>query len=170
MTPEFADVGDTGGRAVGGRCSRESGTVMLLVIGLVAIAVALIAVVTDVSSLWLSRRALNDAADAAALAAAQAVDFAAVYGGQTRRTSDGVDVLPLDRNQVRARALRYVKDAHLATSFSHFQVISVRTDGDSVVVVFRARSKPPFMSVLADLTTSDGVDITVEAHARLALG
>ncbi len=170
MTSRLADESDTGIRGSEDRRSGESGTVMLLVIGLVAITVALIAVVTDVSSLWLTRRSLNDAADAAALAAAQAVDLAAVYGGQTRHTSDGVDVLPLDRNQVRARVMRYVKDARLATSFSHFQVISVRSDGDSVVVVFKARSKPPFMSMLADLTASDGVDITVEAHARLALG
>ncbi len=169
MTPRLADEVRTRICGSAARRSGESGTVMLLALGMVAITVALIAVVTDVSSLWLSRRALNDAADAAALAAAQAVDLAAVYGGQTTHTSDGVDVLPLDRNQVSTRVLRYVKDVRLATVFSHFQVISVRSDGDSVVVVFKARSKPPFMSVLADLTASDGVDIIAEAHARLAL-
>ena len=157
------------------RPTGDSGTVMLLVIGLVAIAVSLVAVVTDVSSLWLTRRSLGDAADAAAIAAAQAVDLAAVYGGRTNTTRDGVAVLPLDRNQVRARVLRYVKDAKLSSSFNHFQVMSVRTDGNTVVVVLKARARPPFMSVLTDLTpsdgaSSDGVEITVEAHARLALG
>ena len=156
--------------------SRESGTVMLLVIGLVAVLVATIAVVTDVSSLWLTRRSLHDGADAAAIAAAQAVDLDAVYRGATPRTRDGVAVLPLDPGQVRARVMRYVKDARLTTAFSHLQVVSVRSDGDSVVVVLRARAKPPFMSMLSGIAesgdgrSSDGVDITVEARARLALG
>jgi len=157
------------------RPTGDSGTVMLLVIGLVAIAVSLIAVVTDVSSLWLTRRSLGDAADAAAIAAAQAVDLDAVYGGTTKTARDGVAVLPLDRTQVRTRVMRYVRDAKLASSFSHFQVMSVRTDGDSVVVVLKARARPPFMSMLSDFASSDGapsdgVDISVEAHARLALG
>lgn len=57
----------------------DEGTVLLLIIGLVTIAALLVAVVTDISALYLERRALVAAVDGAALAGAQAVDEELVY-------------------------------------------------------------------------------------------
>jgi Putative Flp pilus-assembly TadE/G-like len=59
----------------------DTGSILPLVIGYVAIAAVLITVGIDVSKVFLAQRALDSSADAAALAAAQGVDTAAVYDG-----------------------------------------------------------------------------------------
>jgi uncharacterized membrane protein len=63
---------------------------MLLTIGYVVLILGLVAVVLDVSSVLLARRALAATCDGAALAAAQAVDTTALYTG-----GGGDEVLPL---------------------------------------------------------------------------
>src|SRR4029079_11288369 len=57
----------------------DDGSLTLLVIGYTLIAAVLSVVGVDVSKVFLAQRALSSAADAAALAGAQAVDRTAVY-------------------------------------------------------------------------------------------
>ena len=59
----------------------DEGTILLLTIGYVVLILALVAVVVDVSSVYLARRALAADCDGAALAAAQSVDADALYRG-----------------------------------------------------------------------------------------
>ena len=58
---------------------RDEGSVMLLGIILVTICILALAIVVDVSSLFLQRRNLAAIADASALAGAQAIDLNAYY-------------------------------------------------------------------------------------------
>lgn len=69
------------------RPARDDGTILMLTLGFLLVTAMLAIVVTDVSAVFLARRSVASAADAAALAAAQRVDEQAVY-------TDGA---PLDR-------------------------------------------------------------------------
>jgi uncharacterized membrane protein len=68
----------------------EDGTILLLTLGYVVVVLALVAVVVDVSAVFLARRALASDCDGAALAAAQSVDTAVLY-----RQSSPTAQLPL---------------------------------------------------------------------------
>ena len=57
----------------------DSGTILLLTLGYVVIALGLVAVVIDASAVFLARRALASACDGASLAGAQSVDVPGVY-------------------------------------------------------------------------------------------
>lgn len=58
---------------------QDRGSIILLTLGYLMIAAMLAVVVTDVSAVYLARRAVASAADGAALAAAQRIDENAVY-------------------------------------------------------------------------------------------
>jgi uncharacterized membrane protein len=76
---------EPGGPARPGRPSRRAGddrgTILVLTLGYLMIAIMLALVVTDVSAVYLARRALAADADGAALAAASQIDQRAVYSG-----------------------------------------------------------------------------------------
>ena len=74
----------------------DSGTILVLVLGFTAVLLMLVAVVINVSSGVLAKRALASAADGAAVSAAQELDLAALYAGG--RSSGSI---PLRRAQVR---------------------------------------------------------------------
>ena len=80
---------------------------MLLTIGLSAVLLLLVAVVVDLSSVVLSRRALASAADGAAVAASQQPDRSAVSEGLGAR-------LPLSEADVQDVVRRYAADARAA--------------------------------------------------------
>jgi Flp pilus assembly protein TadG len=73
---------------------REEGSILILAIGFLVIAMLLVWAVLDASAVFLDRRDLADAADGAALDAAQEVDLDAIYAHGV-----GVD-LPLDPTAV----------------------------------------------------------------------
>nr|WP_242606564.1 pilus assembly protein TadG-related protein [Protofrankia symbiont of Coriaria ruscifolia] len=83
---------------------QDDGTILVLTLGYVLVALMLAIVVTDVSTVYLARRSLASAADGAALAAAQSVDETAIY------TSTGnLQRLPLA--EVAAIVAQYQSDA-----------------------------------------------------------
>lgn len=155
--------------AVRGRDDR--GQLTLLVIGFVALAATLVVVGVDVSKVFLARRALASAADAAALSAAEAVDRDAIY------TGGGVgcgQLLPVDP----ARAATLV-DAVLTDDVDDLRAAVRRldrpvttVDGGVVTVALSGRVAVPFGHVLALLVPghADGtVAVGVTAHARSPL-
>jgi len=81
----------------------EGGTILLLTLGYVVIALGLVAVVVDASAVFLARRALASACDGASLAGAQSVDVPGVYHGAASTT------LPLA--QVQGAVARYQAEA-----------------------------------------------------------
>ena len=140
-----------------GRSPAERGSVLVLVAGLVAVAMLLVAVVTDVSTLFLDQRSLSATADGAASRAAQAVLAAGVYG-----QAPDAPALPVST----AAAVRAVED-YLGTRMadaSPVRIVDVRSDGVTVTVVLAAEAKLPFSRwVSAD---PSGVEITAQARAQ----
>lgn len=118
----------------------ETGSVMMLIIGLVPIVFGLIAVGTDAAVLFTARRSLGADADAAALAGAQAADFESLYTGHKSAT------LALDcarsRRLVEARFSGERGNPRAAAA----HVESMTCDGRSVTVTLRSTTRLPFAS------------------------
>jgi uncharacterized membrane protein len=74
-----------------GHTPADGGTILMLTLGFLLVAVMLAIVVTDVSAVYLARRSVASAADGAALAAAQRLDEQAIYTG----SATSKDQLPL---------------------------------------------------------------------------
>jgi Flp pilus assembly protein TadG len=141
--------------------SGDEGQLLLLVLAYTVIAGLLVTVVVDVSQVFLYRRSLLAAADAAALAAANAPDLGRVYTGLG-------DDLPLRRREASAAVERYAADAELDDRFAQFDVRSVGTDGVRVTVSFHAAAPLPFVGIVARRFT-DGYPVTATATARSPL-
>lgn len=108
----------TGRRAPAG----DDGALTLLVIGFTFVAALMVIVTTSVSAVFLARRELASAVDAAAVAAAQQVDTDVLY----RRTANAR--LPLSQDA----ADRIV--AELAAHYPAVDFARPEVDGDLVVV------------------------------------
>ena len=138
----------------------DAGSVLPLVIGVVVIVVALVTVVTDVSVLFLHRRALQATVDGAALAGAQGVDAAAVYAGGARGD------LRLDPVRARADVRAFVRAAPAARALPGFRIAAVRVQAATVTVTASSVASPPFLAFL----TGHGVTVVAEASARTTVG
>lgn len=134
---------------------RDEGSVMLLGIILVTICILALAVVVDVSSLFLQRRNLTAIADASALAGAQAIDLSAYYerGASEATALDAVIVTRVVRANIAA-----VASADALRGVRLEQVVS---DGESVRVHLSAPVVVPFLGAIL------GERAEVIASARL---
>jgi uncharacterized membrane protein len=112
----------------------EEGTILLLTLGCLVIALMLVVVVVDASAVFLARRSLASEADGASIAAAQAVSKPLVY------TKGAGARLPLA--EVQAEVARYAADGDLSASVEH------TADGDTVVVTGRRGVTLPFVGAL----------------------
>jgi uncharacterized membrane protein len=122
---------------------------MLLVFGGVALALALMAVVANLSALYIARRNLVSAADGAAVAAAQRIDLAAFYQG-----SGPSDAVPIDLAAAQSEL------ADVLPAGVRLRAVRLVDGGGTVVVELVRRTRVPF-----DLFGA--VDpVTVEATAR----
>lgn len=151
------------------RNNEETGQLTLLVIGFVTIAAVLVTVGVDVSKLFLARRALSSAADAAALDAAQSVDRTTLY-------RDGVrcgELLPLDPDGAARAADVAAADAadDLRHAFATLDAPLTTTDGGRVTVTWHGEVVLPFRRVMALLLPGSagrvGVDATAHAESPL---
>lgn len=140
------------------RAAGDDGTVLPLVIGAAAIVLTLVTVVTDVSALWLQRRALQSTVDGAALAGAQAVDLPSVYAG------GAVGDLRLDPRAARTAVRTYV--GGVPTTLRSLRVTSVVTTRTTVSVRATAVARLPFLSLLS----GRGITVVAEATAANAAG
>jgi uncharacterized membrane protein len=133
----------------------DRGSVMLL--GLGAIGVCLLAVVTgiDASAAFLQRRALVALADAAALAGAQALDEDAYY----RQGASAATTLSPDGVRVRVR--EFLARPQLS-DIEGLVLDEVTSDGHNVMVSVSAPLSLPFLGSLAT------EPVRVQSHARLA--
>ncbi len=136
----------------------DRGSVLPLVIGAVVIVLTLVTVVTDVSTLWLQRRALQATVDGAALAGAQAVDLPSVYAGGAHGD------LRLDPRAARTAVTSYVRV--VPTTLRSLRVSSVAVTGTTVTVRATALAAPPFLSLL----TGRGITVVAEATAANSAG
>ena len=134
---------------------------LLLILGLVVVAALLVAVVTDVSALYLERRELVAAADGAALAGAQAVDEAWVY----RNGLPPSGPVPLDATAAERAARDYLADAGVLGPRTNVTISSSPTSV-SVAIVTRIEL-PVASSVTAG--TSGTAAVSASAMARTAV-
>ncbi|MCA1825173.1 MAG: pilus assembly protein TadG-related protein [Frankia sp.] len=121
------------------RRPRDDGQLTLLVIGFVAIAGLLLAVIVDASAVFLARRNLSSALDGAALAGAQSVDLQRYYAGAAETA------LPLDETAVAEQVHSYVA-AH-APDIA-LDEVRVANDGTTVVVAGHVVVRLPLAPVL----------------------
>ncbi|WP_218566414.1 pilus assembly protein TadG-related protein [Vallicoccus soli] len=128
----------------------------VLVLGLVLVLVALVTVVVDVSAVFIAQRSLSGAADAAAVAAAGAVDEDAVYRG----TAGGA-TLPL--GDVRSAVVEQVTAAGVGQRFPGLAV-DAASDGTTATVVLAADVPLPFVGVVAP-DASWRVEVTASARS-----
>lgn len=147
----------------------DDGQLTLLVIGFAAIAALLVVVAIDVSKVFLARRALASAADAAALAAAQAVDKDAVYRGG--HGCGGLLPVDADRATAYADGALADDDADLRQTFARLDAARTDVDDGTVSVHLSGEVAVPFGGVLALLARrADGrVHVAVTAHAQSSL-
>lgn len=130
----------------------DSGTALLLTIGFAVLALALILVCADATSLYLAHKRADAAADAAALAGADGFEVEVVGGAAVARLTD---------SEVRRQA------AALLDEIGGAELVSASTpDGISARVTVRLRWRPPVLS----LFVPDGVTIDATATTRTALG
>jgi uncharacterized membrane protein len=149
--------------------ARDDGSLPLLVIGYTFIAAVLIVVGVDVSKVFLAQRSLSSAADAAALAGAQAVDRAAIYRGAADCSS-----LPVDAPTATTAAGASLDDAGdgLRQTFAALSDPDVQVDGDTVRVRLHGEVSVPFGRVLALLLPEHPggrIGVTADAAATTAM-
>jgi hypothetical protein len=150
------------------RC--DGGQLTVLIIGYVAIAAVLIVVGVDVSKVFLARRALSSAADAAALAAAQGVDKAAIYRG----AGGCGGLLPLEPEVATSYAESSLNDSRgsLRQTFATLDAPETGVQAGTVSVHLSGQVAVPFGRILALLVAGhdDGrVRVDVVAHAQSPL-
>jgi uncharacterized membrane protein len=137
----------------------DEGTVLLLIVGLVTLAAILVAVVTDVSALYLERRKLVAAADGAALAGAQEVNEARIYTGGLPDAGS----VPLDPDAAKAAVLAYVEDSGLDVG-----QVTVDTTTTTVSVRISSEYRLPIASKVT-IGTTGSTTVSATATARTAV-
>jgi uncharacterized membrane protein len=147
----------------------DEGSLTLLVIGYTLIAAVLIVVGVDASKVFLAQRALSSAADAAALAGAQAVDRASIYADGTSCAG-----LPVDASSAQVAVDESVREAaeSLRATFVSLAAPNVGVEGGAVEVRLRGQVTVPLGGVLAMLLPDhpDGhVEVAATSAATSAL-
>jgi Flp pilus assembly protein TadG len=112
----------------------ERGQTTVLVLGMALLAFAVAGLAVDGTRAWLYRRALQNAADGAALAGASELDRGAYY-------ASGGEGVVVDESASRRLALRW-----LAARVTDARA-SVRTSPDRVTVEMRGRVATTFLSL-----------------------
>lgn len=134
----------------------------VLIIGMAVAAILLIVVTLAVTSVAIARTRLIDAADGAALAAANAFD-ASTYA------SDGIQgAVPVSDATVQAAAADHVAGLPLPHGFAGWWIGpgTGSPDQRTAVVVLTGRVQVPFAAAVGSDAT---IALTVESRARAAL-
>ena len=139
------------------RLGGEEGSILPLIFGFFAIALALVLVVTSATALYLERSRLYTLADGAALAGADsfAVDATGV-------DTDGELRPQLDGGRVKAAASDYLAAATVGRRTPVILVDAGTPDGRSARVHLAEDWRPPLLSVFVP----HGVHLEVEGDAR----
>lgn len=135
----------------------DEGSVLLLGIGLAAVCLLALAVVTDAASVFLQRSELQARADAAVLSGAQGIDIPAYYEkGATQGTT-------LDPRTARERAIRALSAQQDLDPIDDFSIDSVNASPTAVTVSVSAPLRLEFFGGV--ITARVGA----ESSARLDL-
>ena len=141
----------------------ETGQVTLLVLGFTVVAILLICGTVAVTSVQLSRMRLLDAADGAALDAADSLDLGAYQGGLG-------DAVAVSDSTVRETASAYLAERPRPASLLRWELApgTGSPDGETAVVRLTGQAHLPLVGELLD-ALGGSVTITVESRARSEL-
>ncbi len=143
-----------------GRAARDDGQVLVLVIGVVLVALALVTAVVSATGVHLDRTRLVTLADGAALAAADSLAEDLYY------TADGPDVPVLLTDESVSRAVADYVARHAPAGLGPVAVLDASTpDGRSVQVRLGAVVRPVLVSVVT-APWSDGIALEAASSAR----
>jgi len=151
-------------RRWGRRVQPEGGQISLLILGFTVIALMLIVGGVDVTAVQLARTRLLDAADAAALDAADALDNGSAYDQGLRLA------IPITDGSVLQSATQYLAVEPLPHGISAWVLTDGTGSPDGQTAVIRLRGAvdiPIAASVLASFGGS--VTVTVQSRARSGL-
>ena len=132
------------------RC--DSGQVSVMIIGFFILVTMLMAVVIDASAAYLRRTSMNNVADGAALAAADAVQGEQVYTSGLDRDA------PIDATVARAYVATYLADSGALADYPGLRW-HVEPDGDEI----RVRVRAPLDLPLRVAGWGDDVSVAGEA-------
>ena len=139
--------------------SKDDGSILVMALGLLVIAVLCIVTALNVATAWTGRNELDRIADGAALAGAQGVDAEAVY-----RNSLGTS-LPLSRSAVETKVHAFVTRAQHSGLVSVIQVSSIQVQAATVQVTLNSRVSLPF----GYLAPASMATVTSRARATMLL-
>jgi hypothetical protein len=149
----------------------DDGQVMLLTLVYTLIAFSLIIVVVDATAVHLARTQLLDAADGAALDAADSIDAPGTYGAADAPASSPEEPaahhLVLTDASVRDEVAQYLSTYEPPSRLDQVAVVAGTgtSDGESATVVLTGRVRLPIGGVVV-AGWSDGIDVTVTSTAR----
>ena len=129
--------------------NHERGSVMVLSIGLMVVALLVVTLSVNIATMWVTRRNLDGIADSAALAAAQAVDGQALYQGTAMQGSES---LPLNRIIARRYVADYLANAQVRKQYPNIRVRSVAVVNNRVRIVIATPVSLPFGYLLGSST------------------
>src|SRR4051812_13875354 len=146
------------------RSNDDDGQILLLALGYTLIAFALVAVAVDATAVHLARTQLLDAADAAALDAADAVDTRSVYAGGLGRD------VPLSGEAVRNQAQTYLATYEPPSRLESVELTggTGSPDGVSAVVELTGSVRLPIAAPVV-ASFAGGITVTVRSTARARL-
>ena len=140
----------------------ERGSINILTLGYVVIALLAAVVLLDVSSVYLEHKKLLSLADGAASAAAASFDVTGIAGEGPDRAA-----VRLDDGRVRATATDYLRRSPAASNLDQLAVVgaSGSLDGRSATVNLSAVAHPPLLGAFVP----DGIMIETGSTARARL-
>jgi uncharacterized membrane protein len=143
---------------------RERGQISILILGFTVVALMLVVGGVDVTAVQLARARLLDAADGAALDAADSLDEPGAYG---RGFNDAV---PLTDATVRQAAAGYLVAQPRPTGVSSWGLVTGTgaPDGQTAVVRLQGEATIPLLASVVE-AVGGSVTITVESRARAGL-
>lgn len=140
------------------RLADDGGSIATLAIGYAAIALLAVLLLAAAADLYLARKQLFAAADAAALAAVAEIDWDAVV-----LTATGPDA-PLDETAATSTASAWL-DAYAPERFGDLEVVAATAQGDTITLVVRGSWTPtPLSTWVPELVP---IEVTVSARGRL---
>ena len=156
--------------AVRGLRSDDGGQIMLLAIGFVVVALALVAVVTAVTSVQLERKRLMTIADAAAAHAAGDFDEESLHAARAPDPGapHAAPGLELTDARVADSVAEYLAASRGTLALRDVRVVSATTpDGRTAVVELAGVARPALVGWLVDVVDDDGgVRIGTRGAAR----
>jgi Flp pilus assembly protein TadG len=138
----------------------DDGQLLLLVMIYTVIAAALVLVAIDASTVFLERRSLSAAADAAALAGAQGLDRGAYYAGH------GDGTLAVSDSSVRQAVAGYVAATRLPAEHHRLTVTAASPGGRGATVHLTSVVRLPFAALLHYIGSPYDGTVTVGATAH----